>query len=283
MDFAMPLPLPLRTRRSIIAGLGAVLLASPVAAQFVPQPDLIDAKWKATGAGGDPDYGPWAAFLSQWLRQSNDGVARVDYAGAVAAGAGAPLSAWLAETQKVDPTTLTPDAAFAWWVNLYNAATIDLVLKAYPVRTILQIEGGLFNTGPWDEKILTVNGDKLSLNDVEHGVLRPIWNDPRVHYAVNCASIGCPNLKATPWVTSSLEADLEAGARAYVNHPRGARIDSGQLIVSKIYDWFEVDFGGDSAGVIAHLRQYATGDQAARLANVGRVANSEYDWDLNAA
>ena len=271
------------SRRAVLAGLGAALLASPAAAQFVPQPDLINAKWKATGSGGDPDYGPWAEFLSKWIRLPADGIARVDYAGAVAAGARAPLQEWLAETQKVDPTTLSPDAAFCWWVNLYNAATIDLVLKEYPVRTILQIEGGLFNSGPWDEEILSVNGDDLSLDNIEHGILRPIWKDPRIHYAVNCASIGCPNLKATPWVTATLEADLEEGARVYVNHPRGAQFKDGQLIVSKIYDWFEVDFGDSETGVIAHLKQYADGALADRLANTTRIANSEYDWNLNAA
>ena len=270
-------------RRSVLAWVGATIMASPAAAQFIPQPELLGEKWKATGNGGDPDYGPWADFLSKWLRQPSDGVTRVDYAGAVAANARAPLKAWLDQTQKIDPTTLSSSAAFAWWTNLYNAATIDLVLKEYPVRTILQIEGGLFNTGPWDEKILSVNGEALTLNNVEHGILRPIWNDPRVHYAVNCASIGCPNLKATPWTSATLESDLEAGAKAYVNHPRGAQVENGQLVVSKIYDWFEVDFGGSTKGVLDHLRQYAEGQLAKRLANIGRISNSRYDWNLNAA
>ncbi len=270
-------------RRTLLGWVGATIIASPVAAQFVPKPELLDSKWKATGNGSDPDFAPWADFLSQWLRHSDDGVTRVDYAGTVAAGAREPLAAWLKETQQVDPTTLSSPAAFAWWVNLYNAATIELVLREYPVRTILQIEGGLFNTGPWDEAILTVNGEALTLNNIEHGILRPIWQDNRVHYAVNCASIGCPNLKSTPWASETLEADLEFGAKTYINHPRGARVESGQLIVSKIYDWFEVDFGGSSAGVIAHLNQYAEGELAKRLARVGRISNSEYDWNLNAA
>lgn len=270
-------------RRAFLAGLGATLIAGPAFAQFVPRPELHSETWRKTGSSGDPDYGPWADFLARWLRPTPGDVTLVDYAGAVAAGARAPLQAWLADTQMIDPTTLDRDAAFCWWVNLYNAATIDLVLREYPVRTILQIEGGLFNTGPWNEEILSVNGQSLTLNNIEHGVLRPIWGDPRIHYAVNCASVGCPNLKTTPWTSATLEADLDAGAKAYVNHPRGARFDDGQLVTSKIYDWFEVDFGDSAAGVIAHLRQYAEGDLAARLANATRIANSEYDWNLNAA
>ncbi|MEL6793695.1 MAG: DUF547 domain-containing protein, partial [Pseudomonadota bacterium] len=251
------------------------------AATAAPKPELIDAKWKATGSGGDPNYGPWAEFLSRRLSMGSDGVALLDYAGGV--GDRAQLSAWLAETQKVDPTTLSSDAAFAWWVNLYNAVTIDLVLGDYPVDSIKEVKGGLFNTGPWGEKVAAVNGDRLSLDDIEHGILRPIWKDPRIHYAVNCASIGCPNLKATPWTSATLEADLNAGAKAYVNHPRGARLDGDKLVVSKIYEWFDEDFDSSDAGVIAHLRQYAEGDLAAGLASADRIADTEYDWDLNAA
>lgn len=271
------------SRRACLAGFGAALLAGPAAAQFVPGSDLLDPKWAATGTGGDPDHAPLAEFLLRWLRLPADGVARVDYAGALAAGADAPLRAWLEETQRVDPTTLAPGAAFAWWVNLYNAATVDLILQYHPVDSIRVIQGGLFQTGPWDEELLTVNGEALSLNDVEHRILRPIRRDPRVHYAVNCASIGCPNLKATPWTAPALEVDLEAAAGLYVNHPRGARVEDGRLIVSKIYDWFEEDFGGSQEGVIAHLRRYAVGELAEQLAGVDRVADAEYDWSLNAA
>lgn len=278
----MPSPIRPLSRRAILIGLAAS--AAPAALSAAPASVLLSPKWRAEGQGGDPDYGPWAGFLDRWLQAPDAaGLARVDYAGAVAAGARAPLAAWLADTQKIDPTQLTPAAAMAWWVNLYNAATIDLVLDAYPVRTILEIEGGLFNTGPWDERILTVNGEALSLNNVEHGILRPIWRDPRIHYAVNCASIGCPNLAPTPWTSANLDAGLDAAARAYVNAPRGARIAGGGLIVSKIYTWFEEDFGGSSAGVIDHLRRYAEGDLAEGLATISRIADSEYDWGLNGA
>lgn len=265
------------------AALAAPALLTPFRVEAAPKSRLIGEEWTRFGGGGDPDYGPWAAFLGRWLSRGADGVTLVDYRGAKAAGARAPLRAFLDETQRVDPTTLTRDAAMAWWVNLYNAATIDLVLGAYPVDTILKIEGGLFNTGPWDEEVLKVNGRALSLNDVEHGILRPVWGDARVHYAVNCASIGCPDLADAPWTSAGLSDRLDAGARAYVNHPRGARVDGGRLIVSKIYDWFEEDFGGGDAGVIAHLKRYAEGGLAAALGGIDRVSDSEYDWSLNEA
>lgn len=266
------------TRRAV--AFGAISLAALPAAA-APASRLIDPAWRRTGGAGDPDYAPWAAFLSGWRRAGSDGVARVDYA-AARADAGA-LNGWLSSMQRVDPTTLSPEAAMAFWINLYNGATVALVLDAWPVKTIREIDGGLFNTGPWDEKRLTVNGARLSLDDVEHGILRPVWADPRVHYAVNCASIGCPNLAAEPWRSAGLDAALDAAATAYVNHPRGARVTEGRLTVSSIYDWFEEDFGGSEAGVIAHLRQYATGDLAAALKDVTGIAGDDYDWAVNAA
>ena len=178
---------------------------------------------------------------------------------------------------------LSPAAQRAWWYNLYNAATVDLVLADYPVDSIKEVKGGLFNTGPWDEDVLTVNGVALSLNDVEHGILRPIYGDNRVHYAVNCASIGCPNLKATPWIGATLEADLDAAAREYVNHPRGADANGAVLYVSKIYDWYEEDFGGSTSGVINHLKKYARQDLSDDLMGISDIEGSRYDWDLNAA
>ena len=207
-------------RRALM--LGAAFAVAGTAVGAAPKSKLIDARWRATGAGGDPDYGVWADFLSTYLRPGSDGVTRVAYGQAKSDGADRALRAWLGQTQQTNPDALSPASQRAWWYNLYNAATVDLVLADYPVNSIKEVKGGLFNTGPWDEDVLNVNGVALSLNDVEHGILRPIYGDNRVHYAVNCASIGCPNLKATPWIGATLEADLDAAAREYVNHPRGA-------------------------------------------------------------
>ena len=266
-------------RRALMLG-AAFSLIGP-AAIAAPKPKLIDDRWRATGAGGDPDYGIWAEFLSSYLRPDPVGVTLVDYGQAKSDGADRALRSWLGQTQQTDPGALTSAAQRAWWYNLYNAATVDLVLSDYPVSSIKKIRGGLFNTGPWDEEVLTVNGVALSLNDVEHGILRPIYGDNRVHYAVNCASIGCPNLKATPWVASTLDADLDAAAQDYVNHSRGADANGAVLYVSKIYDWYEDDFGGSTSGVIEHLRKYAWTDLSDDLMGISDIEGSRYDWDLN--
>jgi hypothetical protein len=99
---------------------------------------------------------------------------------------------------------------------------------------------------------------EASLGDIEHGVMRPTFRDPRVHYAVNSASIGYPNLRPRAFRAATLEAELDEAARAFVNHPRGVSVlPDGRLRVSSIYHWFKDDFGGEDAGVIAHLRRHA--------------------------
>jgi hypothetical protein len=95
---------------------------------------------------------------------------------------------------------------------------------------------------------VTVEGEALSLDNIEHDIMRPRYQAALVHYAVNCASIGCPNLKATAWRAETLAADLDAGARAYINHPRGVTVTEDGVIVSRIYRWFREDFGDSEAG-----------------------------------
>jgi hypothetical protein len=157
---------------------------------------------------------------------------------------------------------LSRQEQLAFWINLYNALTIDIVLAHYPVRSILDIDisPGLFARGPWDKSLIQVEGEALTLNDIEHRILRPIWNDPRIHYAVNCASVSCPNLQNRAFTGATVERMLDSAATAYINNQRGARIEGGQLIVSKIYDWYQEDFRGSARGVIAHLRSYGGAD-----------------------
>ena len=105
------------------------------------------------------------------------------------------LNSYLRQMRRIDPREYKKSEQYAYWVNLYNAITVKIILDNYPIKSITKL-GGLFSFGPWDEEVITVAGKALTLNDIEHRILRPIWNDPRTHYAVNCASFGCPNLQA---------------------------------------------------------------------------------------
>ena len=257
----------------------AMLLAATTSAPAAPAASLVDPYWQGAGSDEPPDHAAWDSFLAAHTRPGPDGVRRLDYAAAV--GDRGALQAYLAGLAAIDPTSLPRPEQFAYWANLYNALTVDVVLDAWPVESIRRIGGSLFSPGPWRDPVVTVAGRELSLDNIEHGILRPIWQDARVHYAVNCASIGCPDLATKAFRGDGLEAVLDALAAAYVNHPRGARVEGGRLQVSSIYDWFEADFGGDDAGVIAHLRRYAEPDLAAALAGIERISGHDYDWALN--
>ncbi len=129
--------------------------------------------------------------------------------------------------------------------------------------------------------MITVAGQALTLNDIEHRILRPIWQDPRVHYALNCASIGCPDLAPRAYTGAGLDRALTLAATAYVNDPRGVTIRDGRVTVSRIYDWFIEDFGGSEQTVLAHLKSYADEKLAADLVRIGRIDDTAYDWQLN--
>ncbi|MBX3495093.1 MAG: DUF547 domain-containing protein [Parvibaculum sp.] len=238
-----------------------------------------------------PDHRPWGELLRTYVvvpPPADRGAAPhfVDYAGLKAGKTGrAALSAYIESLEAVDPATLPRDEQFAFWANLYNALTIQVVVDHYPVASIrdISISPGLFARGPWGKKLVRVAGRDLSLDDIEHAILRPEFGDPRVHYAVNCASWSCPDLSPEPYEGATLDAQLDAAARRYVNSPRGVEFRGGRLTVSSIFSWYKKDFGGTEAGVLAHLRKYAEPELAAALAKATRVSSYDYDWSLNDA
>ena len=252
------------------------MIATPALAQGVPG-------FAANRAGsGVADHAAFDALVARRARNSRDGVVRVDYAGWSASAADrAALTAYIAALSRRDPLSLTRPEQFAYWANLYNAVTVDVVLDNWPVRSIREIRSGL-RPGPWRRKLVTVGGVDLSLDDIEHEILRKGWTEPRVHYAVNCASIGCPNLPLRAFRGATLGPALDAAARAYINSPRGVRFDGEVLVVSSIYKWYAADFGGSDARVIAHLGRHADEPLKTRLQRVTRIGRDAYDWSLNA-
>jgi hypothetical protein len=122
---------------------------------------------------------------------------------------------------------------------------------------------------------------KLSLDDIEHAILRPTFKDARVHYALNCASVGCPNLGTDAFTGAKLNEQLEAAARAYVNSKRGVAVDGERIVISSIYVWYKADFGGGDRGVLDHLRRYAAPALGRKLAGISSIRDHTYDWGLN--
>jgi len=228
------------------------------------------------------DHGAWDGFLKRYVIRSEDGINRVAYAKVTQADRRA-LDAYVGRLAATTVSRLSRAEQRAYWINLYNALTLKVVLARYPVASIrdIDISPGLFADGPWDRKLVTIEGAKVSLNDIEHRILRPIWRDPRIHYALNCASLGCPNLRRDADTAANAEALLEAGARDYVNSRRGVSFDGSSLVVSSIYVWFKPDFGGSDASVIAHLRRYAAPALREKLGRTSSIGRHVYNWKLN--
>ena len=249
---------------------------------FLPNAALADPHWQqAQTSQGTVDHDAWDHFLGRYVAPDDKGVNRVDYA-AVTDEDRAALDAYIARLEATEVTALPRAEQFAFWVNLYNAKTVAVVLDHYPVESIRKIDSGFFDPGPWDEERLTVEDRALSLDDIEHRILRPVFADPRVHYVLNCAASGCPNLGREAYRGEDLEERLEAAARAYINSPRGVSVDErGALTVSKIYSWFKEDFGDTDAAVLDHIRRYAETGLRTRLDNRTDIDHYEYDWSLN--
>jgi hypothetical protein len=194
------------------------------------------------------------------------------------------LTQYLNQLQAIKITNYSRLEQKAYWINLYNALTVQVILKHYPVKSILKINisPGFFSRGPWGAKLLTVEGEKISLNDIEHRILRPIWKDNRIHYAVNCASYSCPNLASKTYTAQSTEQLLHEGAKQYINHKRGVTFDNdNDLVLSKIYDWYQIDFGDNEKNLIKHLIKYANPELKRKLLKFDGDIDYKYNWNLN--
>ena len=229
------------------------------------------------------DHQIWQALLSRYVLLSDDGIHRVAY-GEFDETAKAKLREYLDAMSRIAPTQLNRDEQLAYWINLYNAQTIQVVLDHPRKKSILSM-GPFFSLGPWDEPYLTIENKPVTLNDIEHRILRPIWQDHRLHYVLNCASIGCPNLSQTAYRATSIAQQMTDAQIAFLQHPRAISFtDRGELQLTSLFDWYLADFAPDVFGLLAYLavqRPDLAADLAAMAGNADAKINYVYDWDLN--
>lgn len=204
------------------------------------------------------------------------------------------LLRWIRKTQAVlnqehrngaiATDNLQDDIQLATWINLYNALTIAQVLKHYPTQSIQPKILGITN---WVgflcffmKPVYWFNHQSLSLNDIEHNILRKQFRDPRIHFALVCASQGCPLLRPEAYVPKRVQTQLEEDATRFINHPDKVRYDPQQhvLYCSKIFKWYRQDFLITSADIPNYVQRYWTGSE---LSTVKTVRYLSYDWALN--
>ena len=251
-----------RIVRSLVAGVAALAFLIPA---FGGR--LIAA------AAPPVDNSIYAELLTKYVANGH-----VDYAGFKRDEA--RLDQYLKVLEQVDPERLPREEQFAFYINAYNAWTIKLILTGYPGVKSIKDLGSLLQS-PWKKEFVRINAKTLTLDDIEHTILRPRFKDPRVHFAIVCASKSCPPLIAEPYLGAVLDAQLNRSTRDFLNTPANYRLDNNTFWVSSIFKWFAEDFNKDVVGFYVN---HAEADLKNSLeANRGRIEVKylDYDWSLN--
>lgn len=254
------------------------------APQSVARPEpRPEPRPSANGFGIDQvDHRPWDDLLGKYV----DAAGNVDYAAWQANPADREqIRSYLRQVTSINPgVQSTRLGQFAYWINTYNALTIEGILQVFPTKSIKDHAPDPNGFNIWDDFKLTIGGQQYSLNDIEHKVLRPM-GDPRIHFAINCASRGCPQLAQRAYFAQSVNRQMDDNARRFFADPQKFQYDlqRGEIRVSPIIEWFADDFGNSDAERLRTLAPFLPDANAARLAESGqaRVSYLDYDWNLN--
>ncbi len=227
----------------------------------------------ASGAGVDNTL--YAEVLNLYVK---DGL--VDYTGLSAHREN--LDVYLDKLGDLNPDEISRKEQLAFYLNLYNASTLKLIVDHYPLESIKDL--GSFFSSPWKKKIVKLRGKLVTLDHIEHDIVRPEFKDARVHFALNCSAMSCPQLLGVPYEAETLDAQLEQVTIAFINDGKNNYLDEKALYVSKIFDWFSEDFPDDLVGWVT---EYARGDLKNELLRQ-KTGNRKipvqflmYDWSLN--
>ncbi len=227
------------------------------------------------------DHSAFTTLLQQHVR---DGMVNYD------AFANAPgFKTYLRTLATTDPARLPRQEQLAFWINAYNAYTIAQINahgERQSIKNINKAFGFLKTGGPWREKMATIGNTTYTLDEIEHERIRPVFNEPRVHFALVCAAIGCPPLRNEAYTAARLDAQLDDQAREFLlRSPQKNRVDvAGQRVyLSHIFDWYGKDFAPDQAGLLRSLGRYWPAGPERDVLTQGRarVTWTDYDWSLN--
>jgi hypothetical protein len=211
-----------------------------------------------------PDHAEWSSLLSEYVNKEG----MVDYA-AFKEDEGA-LDAYLKTLAENPPSeSWTDDDEKAYWINAYNAFTVKLILKHYPVNSIRDLDNG----NPWDVQWIRIGNTSLSLNEIEKEKLLQRFGDPLIHFAVNCAATSCPPLMAQAYEADYLDMRLHRRTSKFINNPEYNRLDPQVIIISRIFEWYKDEFDP----LVSFLNRYTE----QRLPEHIEIRYHPYDWSLN--
>jgi len=222
-----------------------------------------------------PSHEDFDVLLKKYV--SNDG--KVDYKGFIKGKAALEKYLETLSQNPPDRSRWSQEEQLAYWINAYNAFTIKLIIDHYPLKSIRDIKPKvpvpLFNT-VWHIEFFEIGGKPASLDEIEHKILRKEFEEPRIHFAINCASFSCPVLSNEAFVPEKIEQQLERAAILFINDPQRNKINPDRVEISQIFSWFKEDFTrkGD---IIDYLNRYSK----VKINKKARVSHLPYDWSLN--
>jgi hypothetical protein len=237
----------------------------------------------APALGARVDHSSYDALLRQHVR---DGL--VDYD---AFARSTRFRAYLDRLASTQLDGLSRQERLAFWINIYNAFTIEQINahdERESIRNINKTLGLLPLKGPWSEDMVRAGGRTLSLDDVEHGIIRKEFDEPRIHFALVCAALGCPPLRSEAYVAERLDTQLDDQARVFLlESPEKNRVDLEKrtVWVSPILVWYKEDFGGSDEALGRYLGRYwpEGPERQLLLSSDFELRETEYDWALNKA
>lgn len=212
---------------------------------------------------------PWDDLLKKHISSSG----KVNYEGFVKDKD--ELLKYIKELQSFhkDVSSWGKNKRLAYWINIYNAVTVKLITDNYPLKSIQDLNGGK----AWDLKLIDLGGVSYTLNVIENKIIRPKYNEPRIHFAVNCAAKSCPKIMNRAWTEDNIQRYLEKQTKSFVANTTENKISANKVELSKIFDWYKVDFGGDNTKLIEFINKYSD----VKVNEKATVTFKEYDWELN--
>ncbi len=249
-------------------------------ASLKPKQELSRRSWAEVGTD-QALYDPWARVLAGYVDEEG----LVDYTGLGGEGYD-DLKTFIRTVGITDSSGFSETEQFAFWINAYNAITVYQVVQRYPIESVREVGILLGLVGGFFKQEYRVANRERTLDNIEHDILRPTYNDPRIHWTLVCAAFGCPRLLRRPYVATDLDPMLTELSFEFMASPRALYIDDDNVIlwVSSYFDWYGGDFEAKAGSIIDYILGHAPTDKAAWIREhrgTMRVQFIDYDWTLN--
>jgi len=228
---------------------------------------------KHEGASRPITHEQWTQLLQKHVSDAGN----VDYEGFIQDSVAFQEYLSLLSNHHPNDTHWTQQQQLAYWINAYNAFTVQLIVDHYPIDGIKEIKGGVpFVNSVWDIKFINIEDRTYDLNNIEHGILRKHFEEPRIHFAINCASVSCPALLNEAYISEHIEEQLDLMAVRFINDLSRNEISAEKIKISKIFKWFSGDFK-KKGDLKTFLNKYAN----TKINDYASIDYLDYNWNLN--